>query len=389
MSKKPIPSAKHTAEKLQQVTDKIKKRVEKENEFQLPESLQGFEEKCKLGHGTYGSVVSYLNSETGVQRAVKIMKCENDESPASAEFPASAVRESSLLNELKLVPGVIYLHDLYFRPNPPEIWLVLEHMQQDLSAWIKNSWDRTKICNIMKQLLEATKACHERHIVHRDMKPQNILLNQKENGELILKIADFGLARQIFQFSDQNPIELMSDVVTAWYRDPQLFFGCTKYAYEIDIWSIGCIFAELLNKKPLFTIQHTHTHRNEIEEEKETEEEKEKVKEEEKIRSLDYIFSKIGCPGDEQECGRIYTFMNKKKYLPYVPRWKQYGIYSKIDPKKIKSTICSGWSDVEIDLFVKLLDLNPETRITAGQALKNAYFNPEAAPLNLCNYPSI
>ena len=106
--------------------------------------------------------------------------------------------------------------------------------------------DASTIQCIMKQLLEGVRHCHENRIVHRDLKPANILMTGKENTEV--KIADFGLARAF-----SIPIKpYTKDVVTLYYRAPELLLKMNEYATPIDIWSVGCIFAELVNKKAFF-----------------------------------------------------------------------------------------------------------------------------------------
>lgn len=98
----------------------------------------------------------------------------------------------------------------------------------------------------MKQLLEGVRHCHENRIVHRDLKPANILMTGKENTQV--RIADFGLARAF-----SIPIKpYTKDVVTLYYRAPELLLKMNEYSTPIDIWSVGCIFAELVNKKAFF-----------------------------------------------------------------------------------------------------------------------------------------
>jgi serine/threonine protein kinase len=118
--------------------------------------------------------------------------------------------------------------------------------------------DAATIKCIMKQLLEGVRHCHENRIVHRDLKPANILMTGKENTQV--KIADFGLARAF-----SIPIKpYTKDVVTLYYRAPELLLKMNEYATPIDIWSVGCIFAELVNKKAFFAANNEMMLLNEV-----------------------------------------------------------------------------------------------------------------------------
>jgi serine/threonine protein kinase len=347
--KKP-PTHKQTAAKLQAVAAKIESRKEE------PASLADFKRDPKeLGRGTYGYVVAYTNEKTKEKRAVKIVTIDTED----GSLPASFVRETSLLIALRGVPGIISYYDCLFCANSAEVWLVLEHMDCDLYTWIRDSWDSTKIRSIMKQFLEAIKACHNKDIVHRDLKPHNILLRKTENGDLIVKIADFGLARQILSLQAGN-VEMMCDVVTAWYRDPQLFLDNQNYGYEIDLWSIGCIFGELLTRKPIFSMHYDDS--------------SDKKKEVSKMKALEHVFSRIGVPDQKSDAGIVTKLLFEKKwYHKEAQRWRRYGNYTRKQATLIQNK-CAGWGDNEIDLFIKLLDLNPVTRMTAAEALQHPYF---------------
>lgn len=120
----------------------------------------------------------------------------------------------------------------------------VDHDLRELMQSIREPFLQSEVKTIMRQLLSATQYMHSHWIIHRDLKTSNLLIS----SGAILKIADFGLART---YSD--PVKPMTPlVVTLWYRAPELLLGAKEYSTEIDMWSIGCIFGELLTNKPLF-----------------------------------------------------------------------------------------------------------------------------------------
>ncbi|KAK3551461.1 hypothetical protein QTP70_017419, partial [Hemibagrus guttatus] len=184
--------------------------------------------------------------------------------------PSSALREICLLKELKH-KNIVRLHDVLH--SDKKLTLVFEYCDQDLKKYFDScngDLDPEIVKSFMYQLLKGLAFCHSRNVLHRDLKPQNLLINR--NGEL--KLADFGLARAF-----GIPVRCYSaEVVTLWYRPPDVLFGAKLYSTSIDMWSAGCIFAELANAgRPLFPgndvddqlkrifrypsdLSHTHTH---------------------------------------------------------------------------------------------------------------------------------
>ena len=156
-------------------------------------------------------------------------------------IPSTAIREISLLKQLQH-PNIVKLFDVIHTER--KLTLVFEYLDQDLKKYIdslndSNNLDISIIKSFLYQLLLGINFCHQNRVLHRDLKPQNLLINL--NGEL--KLADFGLARA-FGIPVRN---YTHEVVTLWYRSPDVLLGSRKYSTQVDMWSVGCIFAEMLN----------------------------------------------------------------------------------------------------------------------------------------------
>uniref|UniRef100_A0A671TXT5 Cell division protein kinase 5 n=1 Tax=Sparus aurata TaxID=8175 RepID=A0A671TXT5_SPAAU len=208
--------------------------------------MQKYEKLEKIGEGTYGTVFKAKNRETHEIVALKRVRLDDDDEGV----PSSALREICLLKELKH-KNIVRLHDVLH--SDKKLTLVFEYCDQDLKKYFDSSTVRcflskpllSHLQSFMYQLLKGLAFCHSRNVLHRDLKPQNLLINR--NGEL--KLADFGLARAF-----GIPVRCYSaEVVTLWYRPPDVLFGAKLYSTSIDMWSAGCIFAELANAgRPLF-----------------------------------------------------------------------------------------------------------------------------------------
>lgn len=197
----------------------------------------------KIGEGTYGVVYKAMHQQSGRIVALKKIRLEND----NEGVPATTVREISLLKTLKH-PNIIDLMDVIYMKD--KLFLVFEFIEMDLRKFLDDMYNNEKlflkkdIKRIASQILKALHVLHSRGILHRDIKPQNILINSK----LEIKLADFGLGR----FCSLPLRTYTHDIVTLWYRPPELLLGSKYYSAAVDIWSAGCIFAELLLFKPLF-----------------------------------------------------------------------------------------------------------------------------------------
>lgn len=197
----------------------------------------------KLGEGSYGKVYKIQNEETKEMSAVKVFKNYNIQDGV----PGTTLREISLLKRFQDYENIVQIKSVH--PLKDEIHIELEYCDMDLNKFIRTYSGNTDFYNpdlikrIMHQILNGVSQLHAGQVIHRDLKPGNILI---KDGAI--KIADFGLAR-MFDLPDQPYTQGVS---TLWYRAPELFIGIPIYSHQIDSWAVGCIFGELICKEPLF-----------------------------------------------------------------------------------------------------------------------------------------
>lgn len=193
----------------------------------------------KLGEGTYATVYKGKSRLTDTMVALKEIRLEHEEGA-----PCTAIREVSLLKDLKHA-NIVTLHDIVHTDK--SLTLVFEYLERDLKQYMDDCGAILAMNNVklfLYQMLRGLAYCHSRRVLHRDLKPQNLLINEK--GEL--KLADFGLAR-----AKSVPTKTYSnEVVTLWYRPPDVLLGSTEYSTPIDMWGVGCIFYEMASGRPLF-----------------------------------------------------------------------------------------------------------------------------------------
>ncbi|CAO3625578.1 unnamed protein product [Cunninghamella blakesleeana] len=278
----------------------------------------------KLGEGAYGIVYKAQNRETNEVVALKRIRLDNEEEGV----PCTAIREISLLKELKH-QNIVRLYDVLHKER--KLILVFEYLDSDLKKFLDSNGgdiDELTIKQMMYQLLKGIAFCHAHRVLHRDLKPQNLLINKK--GEL--KLGDFGLARAF-----GIPVRSYSrDVVTLWYRAPDVLMGSKQYSTSIDLWSAGCIFAEMASGSPLFPGSSVSD-------------------------QLQCIFKVLGTPTEE-------NWPN----VSQVPEYKRdFEIFAPIPLESILPKLDA----LGIDLLKKLIEYPPEKRITASDALQHPYFD--------------
>ncbi|KAL7062573.1 hypothetical protein AAHC03_01341 [Spirometra sp. Aus1] len=200
-----------------------------------------YEKLSKIGEGAYGVVFRCLDQKTGQMVAVKRFTATDDD-PLVKKI---AFREIKMLKRLKH-PNLVNLLEVFRRKK--KLHLVFQYIDysllQELDNPASNTMDRDKVMNITWQILQGINFCHQSNCIHRDIKPENILINAQ--GEV--KLCDFGFARFLADAGDTYT----DYVATRWYRAPELLVGDTHYGPPVDVWAIGCVFAEMLTKMPLW-----------------------------------------------------------------------------------------------------------------------------------------
>merc|ERR1711939_1147219 len=286
-----------------------------------PSSFQQLE---KLGEGTYATVFKGRNRQTGELVALKEIHLDSEEGT-----PSTAIREISLMKELKH-DNIVSLHDVIHTEN--KLMLVFEYMDKDLKKYMDTQGDRgalppVTIKSFMHQLLLGIDFCHENRVLHRDLKPQNLLINNQ--GQL--KLADFGLARAF-----GIPVNTFSnEVVTLWYRAPDVLLGSRTYNTSIDIWSAGCIMAEMFTGRPLFPGTTNED-------------------------QLLKIFRLMGTPSERSWPG-ISTFPEYKTSWPVYATQELRNLLPQVD-------------GLGLQLLGQMLQVRPEMRCSAQQALAHPWF---------------
>ncbi|CAA3014620.1 probable serine threonine- kinase At1g54610 [Olea europaea subsp. europaea] len=307
-----------------------------------PRRADAFEKLDKIGQGTYSNVYKAKDTLTGNIVALKKVRFDNLE-PESVRFMA---REILILRRLDH-PNVLKLQGLATSRMSCSLYLVFDYMVHDLAGLASSpgiKFTEPQVKCYMHQLLSGLEHCHNRHVLHRDIKGSNLLID--DGG--ILKIADFGLA-STFDPNKKQP--MTSRVVTLWYRPPELLLGATDYGVGVDLWSAGCILAELFAGRPIMT------GRTEVEQ-------------------LHRIFKLCGSPSDEYW---------KKSKLPHTTIFKPQQSYKRCIAETFKDFPPSS-----LPLIETLLAIDPAERQTATAALNSEFFRTEpyaCDPSSLPKYP--
>ena len=194
----------------------------------------------KIGEGTYGVVYKARDKVTNEIVALKKIRLDHDDEG----IPSTAIREISLLKECEHA-NICPLKNLVYSVD--RLWLIFDFLDYDLKMYMDKfgkPLPAEKVKSFTYQMLRGVAECHAKRILHRDMKPQNLLINKSG----CLKLCDFGLARAF-----ALPIKTYThEVITLWYRAPEILLGQKVYSTPVDIWSCGTIFCEMAHKRPLF-----------------------------------------------------------------------------------------------------------------------------------------
>ncbi|CCK71201.1 mitogen-activated serine/threonine-protein kinase FUS3 KNAG_0G01430 [Huiozyma naganishii CBS 8797] len=314
-----------------------------------------FQLKSMLGEGAYGIVCSAVHKPTGELVAIK--KIEPFEKPL---FALRTLREIKILRHFQH-ENIVSIFDIQ-RPESfeqfNEVYIIQELMQTDLHRVIATQQlTDDHIQYFIYQTLRAVKTLHGSNVIHRDLKPSNLLINSNCD----LKVCDFGLARIATQpgaqATEQDPgnknAGMTEYVATRWYRAPEVMLTAAKYSRAMDVWSCGCILAELFAKKPVFP-GRDYRHQ------------------------LLLVFGLIGTPTEtDLECIESHRAREYLRSLPAAPPAQFAEVFPRANP-------------LGVDLLRKLLVFDPRQRITAADALRHPYLSayhdpadePEGEPID-------
>lgn len=305
---------------------------------------EAYEKIGKIGEGTYSNVFSARAKQTGRLVALKEIFLNSDEGA-----PCTALREIAFLKQLNSHPNILRLLEV-LHPREDSLTLVFEHLSLDLKQFIERHYpdgipmDLVRI--LARQILQGLHTCHANHILHRDLKPQNILLELKPPGDneddlglekdVVAKIGDFGLARGF-----AIPVSgYCAEVVTLWYRPPEILLGSTTYGSAVDLWSLGCILVEMLTGQALFRGKNA----------------------EDQLRKIIRV---LGSPPPED----LGTMVKNEQMMEMLRSPPVAGM-------GVESVFTSGHVDPQvIQLISQLLCWRPQDRLSAAQALSSPFFS--------------
>ncbi|CAN6896224.1 unnamed protein product [Brassica oleracea] len=288
-----------------------------------------------LGQGTYGVVFKATDTKTGETVAIKKIRIGKQKEGVNI----TALREIKMLKELKH-PHIILLIDAF--PHKQNLHLVFEFMETDLEGVIRDSnvfFSPADVKSYLLMTLKGLAYCHEKRVLHRDMKPNNLLIGP--DGQL--KLADFGLAR-LFGSPDRK---FTHQVFARWYRAPELLFGAKQYGAAVDVWAAGCVFAELLLRRPFLQGNSD-------------------------IDQLSKIFTAFGTPKADQ--------------WPDMKNLPDYVEYQFVPAPSLPSLFPTVSEDA-LDLLSKMFTYDPKARISVTQALEHRYFTSAPSPTDPSKLP--
>ncbi|XP_047946666.1 probable serine/threonine-protein kinase At1g09600 [Salvia hispanica] len=304
-----------------------------------PRSPRSYQKLNRIGQGTYSTVYRGRDLTTNKIVAMKLVRFSNMD-PDSVRFMA---REICMLRRLDHV-NVMKLEALVISRISGSVYLVFEYMEHDLAGLVASlevKFTEAQIKCYVRQMLLGLQHCHSRGILHRDIKGSNLLVG--DDG--VLKIGDFGLATS---FGPDRKQALTSHVVTLWYRAPELLLGATEYGVEIDMWSVGCIIAELFAGKPIMPGST-------------------------EVEQMHKIFKLCGSPSEEYW---------GKSNLPQATSFRPRRPYRRRVAEAFKHFPSSALALVET-----LLSIDPALRGTASSALKSTFFTSRPLPCDPSSLP--
>ncbi|XP_055078916.1 cyclin-dependent kinase 11B isoform X2 [Periophthalmus magnuspinnatus] len=304
-------------------------------------SVEEFQCLNRIEEGTYGVVYRAKDKKTDEIVALKRLKMEKEKEG----FPITSLREINTILKAQH-QNIVTVREIVVGSNMDKIYIVMNYVEHDLKSLMetmKQPFLPGEVKTLMIQLLRGVRHLHDNWILHRDLKTSNLLLSHKG----ILKIGDFGLAREY-----GSPLKPYTPVVvTLWYRSPDLLLGAKEYSTAVDMWSVGCIFGELLTQKPLFPGKS-------------------------EIDQINKIFKDLGSPSE-----KIWPGYNE---LPAVKKMS----FTEYPYNNLRKRFGALLSDQGFDLMNKFLTYCPAKRITSDEALKHEYFRETPLPIDPSMFPT-
>uniref|UniRef100_A0A7N8WUZ7 cyclin-dependent kinase n=1 Tax=Mastacembelus armatus TaxID=205130 RepID=A0A7N8WUZ7_9TELE len=304
-------------------------------------SVEEFQCLNRIEEGTYGVVYRAKDKKTDEIVALKRLKMEKEKEG----FPITSLREINTILKAQH-PNIVTVREIVVGSNMDKIYIVMNYVEHDLKSLMetmKQPFLPGEVKTLMIQLLRGVRHLHDNWILHRDLKTSNLLLSHKG----ILKIGDFGLAREY-----GSPLKPYTPVVvTLWYRSPELLLGAKEYSTAVDMWSVGCIFGELLTQKPLFPGKS-------------------------EIDQINKIFKDLGSPSE-----KIWPGYSE---LPAVKKMT----FTEYPYNNLRKRFGALLSDQGFDLMNKFLTYCPSKRILSDDALKHEYFRETPLPIDPSMFPT-
>ncbi|XP_028308211.1 cyclin-dependent kinase 11B isoform X2 [Gouania willdenowi] len=304
-------------------------------------SVEEFQCLNRIEEGTYGVVYRAKDKKTDEIVALKRLKMEKEKEG----FPITSLREINTILKAQH-PNIVTVREIVVGSNMDKIYIVMNYVEHDLKSLMetmKQPFLPGEVKTLMIQLLRGVRHLHDNWILHRDLKTSNLLLSHKG----ILKIGDFGLAREY-----GSPLKPYTPVVvTLWYRSPELLLGAKEYSTAVDMWSVGCIFGELLTQKPLFPGKS-------------------------EIDQINKVFKDLGSPSE-----KIWPGYSE---LPAVKKMT----FTEYPYNNLRKRFGALLSDQGFDLMNKFLTYCPSKRILSDEGLKHEYYRESPLPIDPSMFPT-
>ncbi|MBN3326172.1 CD11B kinase, partial [Atractosteus spatula] len=356
-------------------------------------SVEEFQCLNRIEEGTYGVVYRAKDKKTDEIVALKRLKMEKEKEG----FPITSLREINTILKAQH-PNIVTVREIVVGSNMDKIYIVMNYVEHDLKSLMetmKQPFLPGEVKTLMIQLLRGVRHLHDNWILHRDLKTSNLLLSHKG----ILKVGDFGLAREY-----GSPLKPYTPVVvTLWYRAPELLLGAKEYSTTIDMWSVGCIFGELLTQKPLFPGKSEIDQINKVFKDLGTPSEKiwpgyNELPAVKKMSFTEYPYNNLRKRFGALLSDQGFDLMNKAVNITLwcASRVVKRGIkprYSWIQP--LSSWERRGALPISCSSLLKGINLScgfltycPSKRITAEEALKHEYFRETPLPIEPSMFPT-